>query len=92
MSSESVAVKKDCKNKNMVSVGMISLGCAKNRVDSEIMLGLLSGADYTITSDPVEAEVIVINTCGFIESAKQEAIDTILEMAEYKTTGRCKKL
>lgn len=80
-------------NKNdKIFVGMISLGCAKNRVDSEIMLGLLSGAEYSITADPAEADVIVINTCGFIESAKQEAIDTILEMAEYKDSGKCKKI
>lgn len=77
---------------NMISVGMISLGCAKNRVDSEVMLGLLSGAEYVITADPAEADVIVINTCGFIESAKQEAIDTILEMSEYKQSGKCKKI
>ncbi|MBE7064790.1 MAG: 30S ribosomal protein S12 methylthiotransferase RimO [Ruminococcaceae bacterium] len=92
MSSEKIAVKNGCKSKDKVSIGMISLGCAKNRVDSEIMLGLLSGADYSITPDPAEAEVIIINTCGFIESAKQEAIDTILEMAEYKITGKCKKI
>lgn len=77
---------------NMISVGMISLGCAKNRVDSEIMLGLISGDGYTVTADPSAADVIVINTCGFIESAKQEAIDTILEMAEYKQSGKCKKI
>ena len=92
MSSEKVAEKYDCKLNDKISVGMISLGCAKNRVDSEIMLGLLSGAEYTITADPSAADVIIINTCGFIESAKQEAIDTILEMAEYKVSGRCRKL
>ena len=64
-------------------VGMVSLGCDKNRVDSELILGSINKF-YEITNNPKEAEIIIINTCGFIESAKQESIDTILEMAEYK--------
>ncbi len=74
------------------SVGMVSLGCAKNLVDSENMLGMLRDRGYEIVSDPAEAEIIFVNTCGFIESAKQESIDTILEMAEYKKGGKLKHL
>ena len=65
-------------------IGVISLGCSKNRVDTELMLGKLGEAGYRFTADPAEADIILINTCGFIESAKQESIDTILEMAQYK--------
>ncbi|WP_411170553.1 30S ribosomal protein S12 methylthiotransferase RimO [Clostridium sp. MB05] len=72
-------------------VGMISLGCDKNRVDSELILGTINKF-YEITNDPKEAEIIIVNTCGFIESAKQESIDTILEMAEYKNKYKCKML
>ncbi len=74
-----------------MKIGFISLGCSKNLVDTEMMIGYYKGNGYEIVQDPSEAEVIVINTCGFIESAKQEAIDTILEMADYKN-GNCKKL
>ena len=73
-------------------VGMISLGCCKNRVDSEVLLGMLAKHGYEIVSDPAEAEIIFVNTCGFIESAKEESIDAIFEMAEYKKTGKLKKL
>ncbi len=69
-----------------IKIGMISLGCSKNRVDSELMLGKLKGK-VEFTDEPAEADVIIVNTCGFIESAKQESIDTILEMAEYKNYG-----
>ena len=72
-------------------VGMISLGCDKNRVDSELILGTINKF-YEITNNPKEAEIIIINTCGFIESAKQESINTILEMAEYKKNYKCKML
>lgn len=65
-------------------IGMVSLGCAKNRSDAEIMLGILLEDGCTIVDDPKEADVIVVNTCGFIEAAKRESIDTLLEMAEYK--------
>ncbi|MGL5087000.1 MAG: 30S ribosomal protein S12 methylthiotransferase RimO, partial [Clostridium sp.] len=72
-------------------VGMVSLGCDKNRVDSELMLGSIN-KHYEITNDPKEAHIIIVNTCGFIEKAKQESIDTILEMAEYKQKYNCKML
>ena len=75
-----------------LKVGMISLGCNKNRVDSETALGLLRDKGYEFTGDPAEADVLMVNTCGFIESAKEESIDAILEMAEYKKTGCCRLL
>ncbi len=73
-------------------VGFVSLGCPKNLVDSEVMLGTLSRQGYSITTQKEEADVIVVNTCGFIDTAKKESIDTILEMAELKTQGNCKRL
>jgi len=73
-------------------VGMISLGCAKNLVDSEVMLGHLERAGCEFVRDPAEADVIVVNTCGFIEAAREESIQTILEAAEYKRTGRLRRL
>lgn len=73
-------------------IGMISLGCPKNLVDSEVMLGLAARAGYEITNDQTEADVVVVNTCGFIDAAKKESIETILEMAELKKTGRCQRL
>ena len=76
----------------MIKVGMISLGCPKNLVDSEVMLGTLRTHGYTLTSDPAEADIIVVNTCTFIEPARREAVETILEMAEHKKTGRCRRL
>jgi ribosomal protein S12 methylthiotransferase len=76
----------------MAKVGFVSLGCPKNLVDSEVMLGLLSRGGHEITPDQEEAEIIVINTCAFIESAKQESIDTILEMAQQKWKGKCRRL
>ena len=75
-----------------MKVGFISLGCSKNLVDTEMTIGLFKEHQYKIVNDINEAEIILINTCGFIESAKQEAIDTILEMAEYKENGICKYL
>jgi ribosomal protein S12 methylthiotransferase len=75
-----------------MKVGMISLGCPKNLVDSEVMLGLTEQAGHTLTPDAREAEVLVVNTCAFIDRAKQESIDAILEMAELKKTGACKRL
>lgn len=74
------------------TIHFVSLGCPKNRVDSEVMLGLAERSGYRHVSDATGAEVIVINTCGFIDSAKQESIDTILELAEHKRAGTCKKL
>ena len=76
----------------MKTVGMVSLGCSKNRVDSEMMLGMLRAAGYEIVADPAKAEIIIVNTCGFILPAKEESIDTILDMAEYKKTGACRLL
>ncbi len=73
-------------------VGMVSLGCSKNRVDSEVLLGILRDNGYEIVPDPEEADIVFVNTCGFIESAKEESIDAIFEMAEYKKTGKLKKL
>ena len=75
-----------------VKVGMVSLGCAKNLVNGEQMLHLLRRAGYEITDDLAETEVLIVNTCAFIESAKQEAIDTILEFAELRKEGRLQKL
>ncbi len=75
-----------------VKVGMVSLGCAKNLVNGEQMLHLLREAGYDITADLGETEVLIVNTCAFIDSAKQEAIDTILEFAELKKEGRLQKL
>lgn len=72
-----------------MNVGFVSLGCSKNLVDTEMMIGLFKSHQYTIVNNPKEADIIIINTCGFIESAKEEAINTILEMAEYKKK-RCK--
>jgi ribosomal protein S12 methylthiotransferase len=74
------------------TIHFVSLGCPKNRVDSEVMLGVAETAGYRHVSDAEGAEVIVVNTCGFIDSAKQESIDTILELAEHKRAGTCKKL
>jgi len=74
------------------TVGLVSLGCSKNRVDSEVMLGILTRHGYQVVADPKQADVILVNTCGFIQSAKEESIDAILEMAEYKKGGRLKKL
>lgn len=73
-------------------VGIVSLGCAKNRVDSEQALGLLKNWGYEITGDPQQADILIVNTCGFIEPAKQESIDSIFEMAQYKEEGNCKIL
>ena len=74
-----------------MKVGFVSLGCSKNLIDTEIAIGHFKKNEYQIESNPEKAEIIVINTCGFIESAKEEAINTILEMAEYKN-GKCKYL
>ena len=74
------------------TVGVVSLGCTKNRVDTEQMLGILRQSGYQIIPDAKSAEILIVNTCGFIESAKTESIDTILEMAQYKKTGACRLL
>jgi ribosomal protein S12 methylthiotransferase len=75
-----------------VKIGFVSLGCPKNLVDTEVMMGQLTAHGHELTPHPGDAEVIVVNTCSFIDPAKQESIDTILEMAEYKKTGRARKL
>ena len=74
----------------MKKIGLISLGCAKNRVDSENMLGMLRQKGFEIVNDPAEADVLFVNTCGFIESAKEESIEAIFEMARYKKQGNKK--
>lgn len=78
----------------MIKIGMISLGCSKNSVDSEIMLGYLIDTGFVLTVHPETADIIIVNTCGFITPAKQESIDTILEMAQYKNSayGSCRLL
>ncbi|HXH28420.1 MAG TPA: MiaB/RimO family radical SAM methylthiotransferase, partial [Candidatus Polarisedimenticolia bacterium] len=76
----------------MIKVGMVSLGCPKNLVDSEVMLGTLRGRGFDLTADPAEADVIVVNTCTFIDPARRESVDTILEMAAHKISGRCRRL
>ena len=75
-----------------MKVGLVSLGCVKNQVDAEQMLSLLLGAGYEFTADAAEAEIILVNTCGFIQSAKEESIEAILDMARMKQEGRCKVL
>ena len=78
--------------KTSPTVGFVSLGCPKNLVDSEVMMGLLDCAGARLTARPEEAEILVVNTCSFIDTAKQESVDTILEMARHKTEGRARKL
>ena len=73
-------------------VGVVSLGCDKNRVDTEVMLENLAEGGYEITADPSEADVIIVNTCAFLQSSRQESIETVLEMAHFKQNGKCKKV
>lgn len=75
-----------------MNLGLVTLGCSKNRVDSEMLLGIFKDYGFNIVNNPEEADVIVVNTCGFIESAKKEAIDTIFEMADFKEYGICQTL
>src|SRR6266705_310151 len=75
-----------------MKIGLVSLGCPKNLVDSEVMLGLARAAGHELTTDPSGADVIVVNTCAFIDSAKQESVDAILEMAQHKKDGACRRL
>lgn len=74
------------------TIHFVSLGCPKNRVDTEIMLGIAESEGYTHVDEPADARVIVVNTCGFIDAAKRESVETILALAENKNTGRCEKL
>jgi|HubBroStandDraft_1064217.scaffolds.fasta_scaffold05932_8 ribosomal protein S12 methylthiotransferase len=78
--------------KHSPTVGFVSLGCPKNLVDSEVMMGLLDRAGARLTARPEDAEILVVNTCSFIDTAKQESVDTILEMVRHKTSGSAKKL
>src|SRR6267378_1329910 len=73
-------------------VGFVSLGCPKNLVDSEVMMGMLTQAGAQLTQHAEDADILVVNTCSFIESAQQESVNTILEMASYKNSGRARKL
>ncbi len=75
-----------------LKVGFVSLGCPKNLVDSEVMMGMLQTGGAQITARAEDADVIVVNTCSFIDSAKQESVNTILEMAQHKITGKAQKL
>src|SRR5687767_13907054 len=74
------------------TVHFVSLGCPKNRVDTEVMLGHTNDAGYQVVAQPAHADVIAVNTCGFIGEAKQESIDAILEMSRFKENGRCRRL
>ncbi|MSO55692.1 MAG: 30S ribosomal protein S12 methylthiotransferase RimO [Acidobacteria bacterium] len=75
-----------------MKIGFVSLGCPKNLVDSEVMMGLSQEGGHTLTPNPAEADVLVVNTCAFIDKAKEESINTILELAEFKKSGTCKRL
>ena len=75
-----------------MKIGFVSLGCPKNLVDSEVMMGLSQQGGHSLTPNPTEADVLVVNTCAFIDSAKEESVNTILELAELKKTGSCKRL
>src|SRR5438132_11690840 len=75
-----------------LKIGFVSLGCPKNLVDTEVMMGQLTASGHELTPHPSDADVIVVNTCSSIDPAKQESVDTILEMAEYKKTGRAQRL
>ena len=75
-----------------MKIGLVSLGCPKNLVDGEVMLGLAREAGHDITPDAQSADVIVVNTCAFIDNAKEESIQAILEMARFKRDGTCKRL
>src|SRR5687767_5146791 len=75
-----------------MKIGFLSLGCPKNLVDGEVMLGMARDAGHELTTDSADADVLVVNTCAFIDSAKEESIDAILEMAARKRDGRCSRL
>src|SRR5258708_26960290 len=84
--------KDEARSNRPQKVGFVSLGCPKNLVDSEVMMGLLARSGAELSSNAEDADVIVVNTCSFIESAQQESVDTILEMARHKASGRARKL
>ena len=79
-------------NRKMTTIGFVNLGCSKNQVDSEVMLGMLVADGFALTDNPKKAEVVIINTCGFIEEAKQESIDTIIAHGKLKEAGSCRIL
>src|SRR5258708_6509281 len=89
-SAESISV--TFEERSALKIGFVSLGCPKNLVDTEVMMGQLTSSGHELTPHPSDADVIVVNTCSFIDPAKQESVDTILEMAEYKKTGRAQRL
>src|SRR3954451_10219708 len=74
--------------RELLSVAMVTLGCARNEVDSEELAGRLEGDGFRLVEDPVEADTVVVNTCGFVESAKKDSVDTLLEAADLKEHGR----
>ena len=76
----------------MNNVHIVTLGCSKNEVDSSMMYSLLNKDKYKMVDDASEADILIVNTCGFIDAAKEESIDTILESVEYKNKGKCKKV
>ena len=76
----------------MQKIGLVSLGCPKNLVDSEALLGDLTRNGYELTAKENEADILIINTCGFLQASVKESIDTILEMARHKTSGKCQQL
>jgi ribosomal protein S12 methylthiotransferase len=90
--STMIALEDPVSESKPLKVGFVSLGCPKNLVDSEVMMGMLQSGGAQITSQADEADVIVVNTCSFIDTAKQESVDTILEMAQHKTSGKAQKL
>ena len=92
MSKESTSAVLETAPSTTPTVGFISLGCPKNLVDSEVMMGLLDRAGARLTNNPEDAEILVVNTCSFIDSAKQESVNTILEMVQHKTAGTAKRL
>lgn len=75
-----------------MKVGLLSLGCPKNLVDGEVMLGMVRNAGHDVTADASSADVVIVNTCAFIDRAKEESVDAILEMAELKKRGSCQRL
>ena len=75
-----------------MKAGFVSLGCAKNLVDTEVMLGIMQSHGIELTTDPADADILIVNTCAFIASAKEESITTILNLADYKESGRCRSL
>src|SRR6266702_2130040 len=92
MSSKSLSVLTSETKPATPKVGFVSLGCPKNLVDSEVMMGMLAQAGADLVSRAEDAEIIVVNTCSFIDSSQQESVNTILEMAQHKLAGRAKKL